>query len=218
MSHPLPLVREFGPPLRGLVHVGANVGQEFADYAAAGLSPVVYVEANPDIHRRLTQNISAAPGHIAVNALCAEADGERRTFHISSNDSNSSSMLDFGWHTRSHPDVTWTGEMELTTSRLDTVMAICARAHPEFAWDAIDALVLDVQGAEMRVLRGAPDLISRVRCIWSEVNEGGLYQNDCSAEELSAYLRDFGFRMKFMSINRHGWGDALFIRGSPADG
>jgi FkbM family methyltransferase len=212
MSHPLHLVQEFGPPLRGLVHVGANIGQEFADYVSAGLAPVVYVEADPRVCARLAQSVGEQPGHFTVNALCASTDGEMRRFNVASNDGNSSSMLDFGWHSEQHPDVTWSGAIELETTRLDTLFAECATTHPDEDWSRVDALVLDVQGAEMHVLGGAPRLLEQVRCIWSEVNEGGLYRGDCSVDEVCAFLRPLGFRMKHLAMNRHGWGDALFMR------
>ena len=119
-------------------------------------------------------------------------------------------MLDFGWHAQEHPEVGWVDCLELTTTRLDTLLDRCVDEHAECDWAALDCLVLDTQGAEMIVLGGAERTLRRISYVYTEVNEGGLYEGDCSLDELILYMRARGFRIKHLAMNRHGWGDALF--------
>jgi FkbM family methyltransferase len=210
MSNLFEAVAMLGGELHGLVHVGANIGQEFEAYRGAGLCPVVYVEPHPEVFARLRARVSAEPGHIAINALCGERDGELVPFHVSSNDSNSSSMLDFGWHSREHPEVTWVDRLDLATTRLDTLLDRCAADHAEYDWTALDCLVLDTQGAELIVLSGAERTLRRITYVYTEVNEGGLYEGDCSLDELIQFMHARDFRIKNLAMNSHGWGDALF--------
>src|SRR5437868_40730 len=69
LSNPLGLIREFGRECRGVIHVGANLGQEFDSYRRAGLQSVVYIEPIPEIFARLEERVSIDPRHHAVQAL-----------------------------------------------------------------------------------------------------------------------------------------------------
>jgi FkbM family methyltransferase len=193
--------------------VGAHFGEEAAEYLEACLRPVVYVEALPKAYEHLVRLLgNKLPHHIPVNALCAEENGREVVFHVASNQGASSSMLDFGWCPEEHPEVTWIGKITLPTKRLDDVMASLKRNRPDLAWDAVNVLVLDTQGTELKVLAGAPELLAQVDWIYTEVNEGGLYAGDCSLDDVYAFMRKNGFRMKHLEINKHRWGDALFRR------
>ena len=49
MADPLHLLRDLDRVPRGVIHVGANVGQEFPAYQAAGFPWGVYIEALPSV-------------------------------------------------------------------------------------------------------------------------------------------------------------------------
>src|SRR5713226_7875784 len=107
MAHPLFLLKDLGFEPTGLIHVGANTGQEFDDYRRAGLRQVLYIEPIRYIYEELKRKVEQVTGHFAINALCAERDDASVDFHISSNEGHSSSMLNFGWHSGEHPEVRW---------------------------------------------------------------------------------------------------------------
>ena len=211
MADPLHLLRDLDRVPRGVIHVGANIGQEFPAYRAAGLAWGLYIEALPSVYERLRLTLEDAPNHLPINALCADVDGEERIFHVASNDGNSSSMLEFGWHVAEHPEVEFIRTDRMTSRRLDTVIDEVCEAHPQIDPHLLDCLVLDVQGSELRVLQGAHRCLSRASYVYTEVNEGGLYKNDCSLDDVIAFMRLYRFRLKNLVINRHNWGDALFI-------
>ena len=214
MAHPLELLKDLGCEPRGLIHVGAHIGQEFEDYKRHRLEQVLYIEANPRIYEQLKRRVESATGHFAINALCAERDGCQVKFRVSSNEGLSSSILDFGWHATEHPEVHWASEIELTTTTLDKVIDRFCAARPRFPATRFDCVVLDTQGTELRVFQGAHRSLSIAQFVYTEVNEGGLYEADASLEDVTAFMKTFGFRLKNLHINRHRWGDALFVKGA----
>jgi FkbM family methyltransferase len=212
MADLVQLLRNLGRMPRGVIHVGANIGQEFSAYKAAGVAWGIYIEALPSAYERLRQRLINAPNHLPINALCAHSDGEEIAFHVASNDGGSSSMLEFGWHAEQHPDVRFIRNEPMTSRRLDSVIDEVCATHPQLDPSQLDCLVLDVQGAEMRVLQGANRCLARASFVYTEVNEGGLYKNDCSFDDMMAFMRLNRFRLKNLVMNRHNWGDALFVR------
>jgi FkbM family methyltransferase len=212
MADPLQLLRDLDRVPCGVIHVGANAGQEFPAYRAAGLAWGLYIEALPEAFERLRLTLAASSTHLAINALCADDDGKETLFHVASNEGQSSSMLEFGWHAREHPDVEFVRTQRLVSRRLDTVVDEVCTAVPQMDVRLLDCLVLDVQGSELCVLQGAHRCLLRASYVYTEVNEGGLYRGDCSLDDMIAFLRLYGFRLKNLAINRHRWGDALFVR------
>ena len=62
------------------------------------------------------------------------------------------------------------------------------------------------------MLAGAEQVLRRTSFILAEVNEGGMYQGDCSLDDMQEFLNANGFRMKYLHMSRHGYGDAFFMR------
>ena len=202
-------IEDLGGTVRALVHVGANTGQEAKYYSRSGIRSAIYIEPIDEVFATLKETLAPfGQGHLAVKALCAEEDGKTVDFHIASNNGASSSMLEFGWAKAEHPELSWADHRKLVTQRLDTLLA----ELPVDAVAGIDLLVMDTQGTERRVLEGAPLLLQKVSWIYTEVNEGGLYEGDWSFEDVYSYLSARKFRLKGLKFNRHRWGDALFAR------
>src|SRR5205085_4005421 len=71
--------------ITGVIHVGANLGQERELYAKYKLK-VLWIEPLPDIFERLCENISPFPDQTAVNHLVTDKDNAEYLFHIASNE------------------------------------------------------------------------------------------------------------------------------------
>jgi FkbM family methyltransferase len=205
-------VQRLGRSCRGTIHVGASSGQEIANYHASGLSWVIMVEPLLEPFTRLRESIKGIPNYFALQALCAAREGIEYEFHVASNDGQSSSILSPSRHITEHPDVTFTETIPLRSTTVDRIMMQLTGGVPGFTLDAIDILYMDVQGAELEVLKGSTKTLQSVDYVFSEVSYGGLYQHDACIEDVQAFLRCFGFRLNWVDINQHGWGDALFIR------
>jgi len=173
---------------RGVIHVGANIGQERETYALAGL-PVIWIEPAADTFDRLCQNISAYPQQQAFCRLVTDCDDKRYTFNIASNGGGSSSILDLKLHRDIWPNVEFRDSVELQGVTLPTLFArerLDARQY--------DVLVMDTQGSELLVLQGAESMLGNFRFIRTEAADFEAYEGCCQINDLVDYLQKHGFR------------------------
>jgi FkbM family methyltransferase len=193
------LVKTWSIQPSGVIHVGAHAGEESNDYRAHNWAPVIWVEANPHLIHRLREVVAKED-----TVICAALWDENQVpieFNIATN-GESSSLLQPALHLEEYPEIHFGSQITLQTSRLDSLFT----EIPNF-------LNLDVQGAELRVLRGMGKLIDSLDYIYTEVNEAELYVNCAKLVELEKFLEVAGF--KRLCLRRHGrsgWGDALFVR------
>lgn len=74
-------------------------------------------------------------------------------------------------------------------------------------------LVIDAQGAEAMVLRGARELLRHVEAIAVEVNFFELQKDCAQIEEIDEILEGAGFRrVATISASGPSWGDAFYVR------
>jgi FkbM family methyltransferase len=196
----------FDVPITGLIHVGANRGSEYQTYCARIHGPLLYVEAIPEMAEDLRQRLDPERPHFIRQALVAEVAGETVSFHVASNQGGSSSILAPGRHAELYPWITFEKTLELVTERLDDLVA----ERPEAA--TYNVLVLDVQGAELKVLKGAPELLARVDAVFAEVSSEPLYEGGCTFLEVTNLLAEAGLVFRAAEMNAEGWGDAFFSR------
>src|SRR5450631_4863861 len=68
----------------GVIHVGANTGQEINLYAQYGLA-VVWIEPIPDIFEKLQLNLIGIPRQIALKGLVTDLEKIEYQFHLANN-------------------------------------------------------------------------------------------------------------------------------------
>ena len=187
----------FGPPDRfldkckGVIHVGAHDGSEFANYERKSISKVVWIEALPQHFDVLQKTLHGHRTQSAICALITDKDGDYREFHVSNNGGVSSSIYDFKDHKKVWPTVAFSEIVRLCSKTLATALREAGHRPSEF-----DALVMDVQGAEELVIKGAEDFLDSIRYIKAEAADFELYSGACTLETLTATLRERGFVLR----------------------
>lgn len=88
----------------GIIHVGANSGQERHCYAKYGL-PVIWIEAIPIVFATLQENIRPFPKQRAIQALLMDQDDKMVDFNVANNQGGSSSIFDLYLHKTIWPEV-----------------------------------------------------------------------------------------------------------------
>ena len=171
----------------GVVHVGANSGQERDLYDLYGL-PVLWIEPLPDVFLALDANIADYPQQQAVQALVTDRDGKEYDFHVASNDGQSSSIFNMQDHSDIWPDVVMEKSIRLVSRRLDTLLD-----EHNVDTSRFDTLVMDTQGSELLVLQGASKLLQGVRFIKTEAADFPAYEGCCLVDELSSFLETRGY-------------------------
>lgn len=186
----------------GVLHVGAHLGEEAEDYEKFLWLPVIWVEAQPSLVKQLQSKLQF-PNHKVINAAVWNLDNVSLKLHVASN-SMSSSLLDFGSHSDSYPDITYVDEIEVLTKRLDSLIA--PSDMPNF-------LNIDIQGAELAAIQSLGKLIDNLDYIFVEVNRREVYKECTKVNELDLHLASEGFkRVTTRWFLKQGWGDALYVR------
>lgn len=178
----------FLPRVTGVIHVGANAGQERHLYHSHRLK-VVWVEPIPEVFAQLEANIAAFPRQRAIQGLVSDVDGKSYDFHVSTNQGLSSSFLALKHHRDIWPDVRYEKDLVLTSLTLPTLLARHGIDHHDY-----QALVLDTQGSELLVLQGAGSLLPAFTHIKTEAPDFEAYEGCCRISEISALLAGHGFR------------------------
>lgn len=178
---------EFIKDSKGVIHVGANTGQARDIYAAHNL-PVVWIEPIREVFQELAANIGPYPNQRAINALITDKDGAEYAFHVSSNGGQSSSIFDFGEHAKIWPEIEYTRSIVMRGHTLKTVLQRFSVNIADY-----DTLILDVQGAELLVLKGAGDLLDKFKFVRTEACDFELYKGGCQLKDVHEYLTARGF-------------------------
>ncbi len=191
---------------KGVLHIGANVGEEAPIYDKLGIKKVIWIEANEDIFGKLLTNIAPYPDQSALCYCVGEEHDKPVTFHISNNGSQSSSVLELGTHLQQHPEVHYVKDVPMVTKRIDKLF------ENNFPPD-IDFLNIDLQGFEAQALRGMGDLLNQFKWAYLEVNKEPLYVGCDLIDSVDLFMIAKGFtRVETKWCGATGWGDALYIR------
>lgn len=191
----------------GVIHIGGNVGEEFPVYMELGIKKQLWVEPNPEIFIKLKENISSNLDALAFN-VCAGDEDKFVVLHESNNAGQSSSVLELGTHRIAHPEVNFIRDITVPMRRMDNYLV---------SIEDVDFLNIDVQGAELLVLKGMGKLLDGIKWAYLEVNKEPLYVGCALVGEIDAYLAGWGFiRVETLWCGNTGWGDALYIKREPA--
>ena len=77
----------------------------------------------------------------------------------------------------------------------------------------IDFIHMDVQGAELMVLRGAKEMISNINSVWLEVEKVELYENQALKKDIEDFFIEKDFICLLNKVN-HIAGDQLWVKKS----
>lgn len=188
---------------KGVLHIGAHLGQEAGTYNQLGMKKMIFIEANPSIYAQLLTNIKQYPSATAVNACISDAEKEV-DFNISSNEGQSSSILPLGTHKTLHPDVSYTGKIKAKTVRMESILK-------DMNLEGVDFLNIDIQGMELPALKSMGAYLHNFNYAYLEVNREQVYEGCAEIDEIDAYLLQFNFVRKETNwVN--GWGDAFYVK------
>ena len=150
--------------------------------------------------KKINENINI------VQAVITDKDDEELSFMITNN-KESSSIFNFGTHAIEHPHV-----FEIERRRLKSITLNTLFERNNIPHDRFDFINIDIQGAELKALKGAVHILPHIKAIYAEVNEKMLYEGAGLLPELDEYLATFNFTRVITNMTQHGWGDALYIK------
>ena len=180
------LLAALGPSL--VVDVGANRGQFSLDVRRAlpDARVVAFEPLTPEADL-YEQVFASTPTHVLHRVALSSAPGST-TFHVSAA-RDSSSLLPIG----DRQSAVFPGTEEVATQIVE-VRTLDDFAD-ELASDGPALLKIDVQGAELEVVRGADATLGSFRWIYLEMSFVELYDGQPLADTMIDELRDRGFRL-----------------------
>jgi FkbM family methyltransferase len=190
----------------GILHIGAHEMEEALDYAKYHIENIIWVEGNPDLVKSGLSKISNTKGQTLLHGLVYSEDDIDIQFKITNN-SQSSSILDFGKHKEYHPQVSFVKSIQLKTTRIDSLLK-----KNNFNPGQFDFVNLDIQGVELQALKGFGEYLGPVKYIYTEVNTGEVYINNDSMDQMDKFLENLGFSRVETRITEFEWGDVFYIK------
>ena len=196
------LKKHFKKPLKGAIHIGAFHGEEKPWYNENGISPIVWVEANPEYERVLKDKY---PDDIVI---ISGVGNENKTsiFNIANN-GQSSSFLKMGTHLEQHPSVFFIDTINIEIKPMKQIIH-----ENSIDINKYNFLNVDVQGYELEVLKGFEDIINNMDYVYLEVNTNYLYLDCPLIDEIDTYLDSYNLKRVETFITPNEWGDALYIK------
>jgi len=179
--------RRFLRHVSGIIHVGANEGQERKLYDQYGLN-VLWVEALDEAFHVLVENLAGFPKQRAIQCLVTDRDDGEYTFHVASNAGASSSIFDLHMHRDIWPEVTYTTKTKMKSKTLVGLLR-----DEGLEPSAYDALVMDTQGSELLILEGAASCLGGFKYIQTEVADFEAYKGCCQLADLESFLSCHGY-------------------------
>jgi FkbM family methyltransferase len=200
------LLGNFGIKARGIIQVGAHQAEELPTYLEMGARPILLIEANPILCGHLRSVAATTPGVQVAHCAITDAEGPV-TLHIASAD-KASSILPFKVHRRVYPDIVETASVAVDGMRLDRLIESLGLDAAAF-----NLLSIDIQGAELRALRGATRTLQAIDAINIEINFEEMYAGCAQVEDIDDFLGEQGFdRVATLTPYHSFWGDALYVR------
>ena len=167
-----------------VLHIGAHKAQEASEYALFDKS-VIWIEANPSLLSAIEKEISRFSKQKVLIALLGDINSEEVDFYLSNNDEQSSSIFNFGSE-MNHKGLKMVRSTRLPMKRLDECFDI-GEIKSGSHW------IVDVQGAELKVLIGAGALLDKAYSLEIEVSTKDEYLNGARYGELELFMKKRGF-------------------------
>ena len=199
------LINKYNIRSQGIAHVGAWRASEIHEYRQLfGDIPVVFIEPNLKLQPAIEKNISPYSNVRCEYVALGAAD---KTALLNLNYSNpdeddvgqSSSILE----PLLHPPI-GTSNVEIIVTTADELLKD----------DFIDFLLIDVQGYELEVLKGATNLLKNVKYLIIEVNKTEQYKGCPLVEDLDLFLSNYNFQRMETEwyADTEDWGDAFYTK------
>lgn len=195
------LKQKYDLKIKGVLHIGAHVGQEFGTYERLGIDNVMFFEPIPSTFQRLKENVGDKA--ILVNTALGNMIGEVEMFTETVNQGQSSSVLEPEHHLVQHPNIQFDGRQRVAITKLDTFIE---------DKDKYNFINIDVQGYELEVFKGGAEYLKTIDYVMTEVNRAELYKGCARIEELDAFLGGYGFERVETTWDGGTWGDAFYVK------
>jgi FkbM family methyltransferase len=198
-------IEKYNLNLTGAITIGADEGQEIPFYKENKIKQLAFFEPRPSAYEKLLESLKDIDSSFHVQAFnVGLGDTEEVLPMHTAGGGQSSSFLKPKLHLVKHPSIVFRDDMiySFPVKTLDSY-----NFSPEYNY-----INMDVQGYELRVLKGGARTLNNILALNTEVNIIELYENCVLMDELDNFLTKLNFSRVETNITEFGWGDALYIK------
>lgn len=189
-----------------VVQVGAHKGEEVSIYKELNKESKIYLfEPQKKLFSFLERRFFNDKNIFIFNTALGDYEGRLNMYKDKNNDSQSSSLLKPKDHLLYHSYIEFS---------LDTNEFVEIKTLDSFNIQNVNLLCIDVQGYELKVLKGAKKILPQCEAVLVEINRKELYEGCPNVKELDLHLKEYGF-VRYVTKWWKGtipWGDAMYIK------
>lgn len=195
------LIHKYKISFKGILHVGAHECEEIFMYEKyLPRNKILWVDA---LHDKVELCKSRFPNLLIEFAVVS--DKNEIVNWNRSNNGQSSSILNLGLHKEFHPEVHY-----IVSGQRQAVPLSSFIGNYDISYNFIN---LDIQGAELKALKGMEEYLKDVDYIYTEVNCDYVYEGCALINEIDEYLLQFNLhRVETVWVGDCKWGDAFYIK------
>lgn len=195
------LYNKYNLKINGVIHVGAHYGEEHKTYKKLNIQNITYFEAVPKTFKVLEEKIKDAK---LYNIGLGDEEKIVEMFVEDLDKYGCSSILE--------PSSNYNGYATFTK-----INNIQIKQLDSFNISDSNFLNIDVQGYELNVLKGSVKTLEDIDYIMCEVHRIDKrkkldYNNAPLIDEISEFLKPYGFVLKETSWDGVSWGDAFYVK------
>jgi FkbM family methyltransferase len=183
----------------GIVHVGANTCQELPLYLSHGIENRIWIE--PFVELEFPN------GETIINVGIGDKNEEISVVYQASNNNESTSLLKPIKHIEMYNNINFNlAKIPTKIVTLEEVIKNNLGGGQNFNY-----LVLDIQGMELKALKGLGQYANHFDVIITEAYIDELYEDCGKLTEIQQLLTNYEM-VEFIAEPYKGWGDAAFIK------
>jgi FkbM family methyltransferase len=183
----------------GIVHVGANTCQELPLYLSHGIENRIWIEPFVEL--------DFPNGETIINVGIGDKNEEISVVYQASNNNESTSLLKPIKHIEMYNNINFNlAKIPTKIVTLEEVIKNNLGGGQNFNY-----LVLDIQGMELKALKGLGQYANHFDVIITEAYIDELYEDCGKLTEIQELLSDYQM-VEFIAEPYKGWGDAAFIK------
>lgn len=197
------LVKQYGVNVTGVIHVGGHIGQEMETYKKNNVTNLIVFEPQKVPFQKLSSVVESV-GFDNVTLVNKALGNSCKMVEMTCNDDGlCSSILNPKHVLEQYPNIIFDRKETVEMVTMDSVIP---QDH------SFNFLNMDTQGYELEVLKGARKTLEKIDCVYTEVNNTEVYENNALIEEIDEFLKDYDMIRVETDWMGGTWGDAFYIR------
>lgn len=197
------IIKKYSVNVTGVIHVGGHIGQEMETYKKNNVENLIVFEPQKEPFKKLS-NVANSLNFNNLKLVNRALGNCCKSIEMTCNDDGlCSSILNPKHVLEQYPNIIFDRKEVVEMVTMDSVIE---ENH------GYNFLNMDTQGYELEVLKGATKTLQRIDCVYTEVNNTEVYEDNALIEEIDEFLKDYDMVRVETDWMGGTWGDAFYIR------